>query len=874
MRISNRALLKTTIIAVGFLAGCYHQIPLESRAQTAAPAIRVVLSANKQTSQSVIVAPTASEKSKQSAATLAEYLGRISSASFEVKTGDGKSGIAVGTAEEFPSLGLQGSFAPGDLTRREEYLLRSHAGGVWLLGATDLAVEHAVWDFLYRLGYRQFFPGAHWEIVPNNPNLAIAVNEQQKPDYYARRIWFTYGTWPENGRRMGEWSRKNRAVSGIALNTGHANAGIISRNKAEFVANPDYLAPVNGKPVDLSSARAAQAPQFNVANPGLRQLVVNDALNSFEKNPDLDSVSVDPNDGSHWGDSPEEQKIGSISDRVTLLANNVAEAVNKKYAGKYVGFYAYNKHSPPPSIRVNPNVVVSVATAFISGGFTVDQLIEGWQKQGATIGMREYYSIIHWDKDLPFGARAGRPEYMVKTIPHFYANGARFMSAESSDNWGPNGLGYYLAGRILWDVDEAKNVPALIEDFLDKSFGTAKEPMREVYGLLNGIGNAKSRPLSDDYVGRLYRSLQAAYAQTTDKQVRNRIDDLALYTRYIELYLKYTAATKEERQKSYEEVIRFAYRIRDTHMLHSLAIYRTGFRDKSVTIPVEAHWQKPEKDKAGKPVNPWKQDAAFTSEQIQEMVKTGVENNKLLDFEPVDFSSNLVSSKALNLTVRAPQSFTRWRGSQEYWVWMDAPGTLTLQARAGTVYNSRGSAKVLVFHGEDIVGDSNTEEEGEEELLAPVPIETKEVPPDTELHDITFTIPKAGLYCVRGADRMMGTQLQFTPGTPVVVRSALGRTTGFGNRWNLYFYVPKGTKYVGGFAYGDGKIHNGDGKVVFTYPPKNSYFSIPVEAGQDGKLWMFESIGGQIGLMTVPPYLARSAEELLLPKEVILADAS
>ncbi len=29
------------------------------------------------------------------------------------------------------------------------------------------------------------------------------------------------------------------------------------------------------------------------------------------------------------------------------------------------------------------------------------------------------------------------------------------MSAESSDNWGPNGLGYYPAARMLWDVDEA-----------------------------------------------------------------------------------------------------------------------------------------------------------------------------------------------------------------------------------------------------------------------------------------------------------------------------------------------------------------------------------------------------------------------------------
>src|SRR5690606_5279262 len=131
--------------------------------------------------------------------------------------------------------------------------------------------------------------------------------------------------------------------------------------------------------------------------------------------------------------------------------------------------------------------------------------------------------------------------YMARTIAHFYEKGARFMSAESSDNWGPNGLGYYLASRYLWDVDEVKNQDALIEDFLEKSFGPAKDPMREYYGLINGIGDATPRPLSADYVGRMYRALQAAYAKTDDAAIRARLDDLALYARYVEMYLEYSS---------------------------------------------------------------------------------------------------------------------------------------------------------------------------------------------------------------------------------------------------------------------------------------------------------------------------------------------
>ena len=63
----------------------------------------------------------------------------------------------------------------GDATRREDYLLRSHPGGLQVIGATDVAVEYAVWDLLHRLGHRQFFPGKTWEIVPPAGDLALAA---------------------------------------------------------------------------------------------------------------------------------------------------------------------------------------------------------------------------------------------------------------------------------------------------------------------------------------------------------------------------------------------------------------------------------------------------------------------------------------------------------------------------------------------------------------------------------------------------------------------------------------------------------------------------------------------------------------------------
>src|SRR5699024_1619461 len=123
------------------------------------------------------------------------------------------------------------------------------------------------------------------------------------------------------------------------------------------------------------------------------------------------------------------------------------------------------------------------------------------------LGMREYYSVHPWDRDLPGRARGANLDYLRKSIVEFHAAKARFMSAESSDNWGPNGLGYYIAARMLWDVDEAQSVEALKQDFLTRAFGTASEPMAEFYSLIDGA----NRPLlSSDLIGRMYRQLDKA----------------------------------------------------------------------------------------------------------------------------------------------------------------------------------------------------------------------------------------------------------------------------------------------------------------------------------------------------------------------------
>ncbi|MCM8765023.1 MAG: DUF4838 domain-containing protein, partial [Candidatus Omnitrophica bacterium] len=627
-------------------------------------------------------------------------------------------------------------------------------------------------------------------------------------------------------------------------NTGHAYDHIISRNKAEFEKHPEYLGLVGGE---------RKSTKFCISNPNLRKLVVDYAIRTFEQNPELDSISMEPSDGGGWCECQKCVKMGSISNRALTLANQVAEAIAKKFGDKYVGMYAYSFHSPPPNIKVHPNVIISVATAFIKGGYTVEQLMEGWSKKGATIGIREYYGVNVWDRDLPGSPKASGVKSLANSIADFYKKGARFLTAESSDNWGPNGLGYYVAARVLWDVEKKKKVDELRRDFFEKMFGPAKDKMEEFYNLID----KDNKPLfTEDLIGRMYKTLAEAKKKTQDPLIQSRINDLVLYTRYVELFKKYSAQSGEKRQQAFEDVIRFAYRIKDTCMVHSLALYRDlPGRDKSVNVPDEAKWNVPE----GK--NPWKSNEPFSEEEIKKIIEDGIASNKLVDFKPVSYSKKLVPSTKLTFGVEKPQDNPSFgtRGKNIYYIWIEnQPAEIKLKVTGGLIYNDRGDVNVFLYPAEQEFATY---------------VDQVKVKPDKQEYLVTLTTKYQGLHRIEVSDRMAGTKVEFLDKMPLTIFTSLDQQPHFMGRWNFVFYVPKGTKVVGGYATGLGVVLNSSGKKAYSFPGTQTYFSIPVEQGEDGKVWKIEQGTGACVLMTVPSCFARNPWELMLPEEVVAKDS-
>lgn len=837
------------LIAVSGLIATPHPVLAASASPTT-----VTLAAEGRALLPVVVGANATERTRAAAQTLADTLTKITGAKFQVSVGDGKAGIAVGLEKDFPALAPATPLASQDPTRREDYILHTSPSGVAVLGASELAVEDAVWDLLYRLGYRQFFPGPHWEVIPHAPTLAVALDAREHPAYFARRIWYGYGLWDYNKEPYAEWCAKNRATSGIEVTSGHVYDAILRANKAEFEKHPEYLGLYQGK---------RQSTKFCIANAGLRQLVVADALKRLERDPAADAISMEPSDGGKWCECGECAKLGSVTDRALLLANEVAAAVAAKYPGKYVGMYAYNFHSAPPAIQARPELVVSLATAFIKGG-TWEEMIAGWSKKAGLLGIREYYSVNVWDRDLPASARGGNLAYLTRTIPEFYAKGARFMSAESSDNWGPNGLGYYLSSRLLWDVGEAGKMENLVEDFLTRAFGPAKEAMREFYAQLDG---SKPHLVAADQLGRMFRALDGARRLDVSAEVRARLADLTLYARYVDLYQRYTAAKGAARQQAFEALIRHAYRMRATMMIHVRGLYKDlPNRDKTVKLPPGAAMTVAE----GK--NPWKSSAPFPDAELAGFITEGIARYKLVEvsFQPVAYGEELTGAGALKLAEpAAPGQFGAGRGKQVFYTRVErAPATIGMLITGGLIahYRDRGNVRLELWK---LGGASQS---GERETLA---ASDRSVPPDGTEHAVKIEVKEPGLYKLTLEDGGDRTLLKWNCTLPLTIKSTLAEpmNAGLTDLWQLYFYVPKGTREVVLFGGEHGDVCDSQMRPLFWLNGREpSYYSVKVPDGEDGKLWCLRNSKGPKILLTVPPYFARKPSELILPAEVVAKD--
>jgi hypothetical protein len=785
--------------------------------------------------QAIVVGERAGPGVRQLAAELADYLARITGGKFEVRTGDGTEGIVLGTPAEVPCPDLARELEiRNTFDGREAYAIRTEARRLRLIGATELGLSHAVFHFLESLGCRWYFPAREWEIVPAGPTLRTAINETGRPAILSRTIWYGYGffEWDRCRKDYEAWCRHNRMAGSFSTACGHAWQTIIAQNQKAFDGHPEYLALTGGK---------RQGPQMCVSNPAVRKIALEYALDHFRRHPESDMVSLETSDGSGHCECAACKRLGSISDRLFGLANEVARELSRQFPGKMVGCYAYNDHCEPPSFALEPNVYVQSTAGFIRGRYTFDELMDLWPKRCRSMGFYDYFSVWLWDWDMPPGGRGADVNYIRRQIPRYAAHGATSISCESGNNWGLHGRGYYLASRLMWDPKG--DADAILDDFYRQAFGPAAATVQRYYERLDP---GRDPLMSEHLLGLALRDLaEAAKLAAERPDVIARLDQLEQYQHYVRLRWDYNRAADKDRKRDLAlAILTHCYRTRYTYMNHWTPILR-DWAPKLAEELGRPEWNPRDQRTPA----PWQVETPLTHAETQRLFQEDLARFQPAAVEPRSFAGDLVpGSFHVGNPAASRQSY---QGSARYAFYSQGePLEMTITTGIIAWYRDRAEARYAIS---DAAG----------KLVA-----TARLPQDGQEHRLSVAVPKPGLYWLEFDDQGAGWGLAVAAGRPLSLDLVASHSAHhMGHMQPMFFYVPSGTRQIQYFWEGyPHQVYDPNGKPATSVTARGVFVSVPVPPGSDGRVWSFRQLClERLRFFNVPNYLAASPEALLVP---------
>ncbi len=810
--------------------------------------------------QEIVISETSSTLLQQSAEVFAARLKEITGKEFKVSRrtpGEREDSIQLWIETDAINSAV---FKPETLRKldpnnREAFVIEGgDHPGLRIVGKDEQAIKHGVYRYLNELGFRSFLPGPNWQILPRREDIRLPMTIADAPAFRQRQFFGTGGFSADlpldpNGEIKSMWDNWQAAnLFGQSIDLGgHNGEGFIQRHKEALESNPDYRAMVDGERVPMSDQF-----QLNYGNKELRELYIEDRLAEAREASKKAgapvtgiALSVEPADSSGHCTSPEALALGSLSDRVFGLANEVAKKVSAEFPGNYVNLFAYNEHADPPSFPLESNVIVSIIPYGFSRArkITGDDLLMAWKEKGAILGLYDYWALPDWSRDRP---QLDFLHAIPKKLRFWYQNNVRFFNAETTTSGGAAGIALYQASKILWnpEVDDRKS----LAEFYDLAFGIARPPMQKMLERW-----AADFQLNSNELGLSFRDLEAAWKLAENQpEILARIGDFVTFVQYLHLLNRFESAAEEspERSDNANTLIRYVWQIRANAMVQT-------FRITQLAINI---WMREDQDlkqtwNFTDPSAPgWASVPSFpTREEILATLRAGVANYPVL-FEPTRYSSDLVPL------------FSNSRGTKEM---LETPLT--------TVgYTCIFSAADKILNMEVFFGES-TKFEGIVKVTDPEQddqvVYYKNLPLDGKWQSVAIPVQKGKTYKLTVDSRGLTTQLRFPSNWPLVVPSSFSPATWVTTK--AWFFVPRGTTRFG-LSIPENPIPQNlivtaeDGSVVDPVVSEGGLTVYDVHPQDQGKVWSVEKFVSSVPvrLFNVPDNLSFSPETIMVPREL------
>ncbi len=743
------------------------------------------------------------------------------------------------------------SDAPPDLVTRlqgesrEAYAIQSRGDGRLLIVANgDEGLAFGAYQYLESLGVRFYFPSERWTILPSLDSIERLEDRVVKPAFRLRQFVGTGGlgkglAMDPNGELAGRWDlwkRRNGFGEQFHID-GHSGEAFNVRHKETLLANPEYLASVGGKRVAWT-----KTAKLDPSNQKALDLFVQDRLQAYRQKKARDpdgpgsfAVSVEPADGGGHCDSPACEGLGSVSDRQFLVANRVARALNAEFPGAKASLFAYNLHADIPSIEIDPQVYVTlVPYAFQRTGAEPEEFIAQWSKKKSPVSIYDYWSIPDWVADQPVFDYLTTP---AKKLRLWRRYGVEGLLGESTYSAGAMGLGWYIAGHLMWEPEA--DPKALAEEFYRKCFERAQGPMRRMLERW-----ASGFSLNSVELHASFADLDEAFALAPSPEVSLRLADYAGYLQYLRLRLEWQLATKDDAEQKKRSLVEHLWRTYESAMLDTYRLQQLLLRKDEVLGPIF------DPTRPNLPV--WRTLAPATLLDAKRWSRVGARDFPSLGFERRSFTGELTRVAAGTTSLSSPPA---------------APLTLVGSNRMELTVPAGLPTIGIVLR---VRGELRLQLRGQDSAL----ITTLQLAPSSAPQTIMLSVPAPGSYTLdlRTAKNAQ-TSLVF-PSEVGVELSDFRIPKGVPVP-DLYFFLPIGEKALG--VIDPIALPSGSGVVVLD----SHQHEIPLErrdggrllvarvpAGEDGRVWTLRRAvapDAALLLINAPQRLALSPSALQVP---------
>ena len=479
------------------------------------PCAAVVLVQDGQAAAGIIVSDDASETVRYAAAELSRYIKQISGASLPVVT----AGASVaGTPVHV-----------GPLETQQPEAISIHVGndGVRIGGDGDRGTLFAAYRFLEEaLGCRWL--ALDQEYVPTIATIDLAPMELTTAPVFNMRTFVArredLRTWGVKMGMNGLYTTADVVTSGKgyyfpkAVPMCHAYHLLIPAEQY-FDDHPEWFPLLQGqrRPGHL------HGKQLCVTAEGLADEFARRVIALFDEDPNLQVVSISPNDGYGWCECDackalDEKLCGSRltkqglagerpfrGDRVFWFANQVAERVAKVHPDKLLLVLSYVNYAEPPDTVVPADNVVPWLCHYAPADYSrpindptsepnsqFNDLLVRWSKRAPHLLFYAYVSKSMWWR-LP------RPvvHSFASDVKYLHSLGIRRYYCQSTLwDWPEAGPLYYVICKLLWDP--SLDPEAIAADWVTHMFGAAADEMTAFYAAVEHAIKESGQSFSDN----------------------------------------------------------------------------------------------------------------------------------------------------------------------------------------------------------------------------------------------------------------------------------------------------------------------------------------------------------------------------------------